>query len=145
MSQSILAWWWVCPYENPCFGLSASRAGLEDRRKEIEAAVPRLEAEVDILKVNNLSAEEIAAQASSLYDHWQTMQPEEKRELVEVITDKIVIGKDEITINLCYAPSSKDMATRWRKGWDSCPKLPLSVCNLPDFPNKSSIIRNYLG
>jgi site-specific DNA recombinase len=95
---------------------------LEERRKQIEAALPRLEAEVDILKVNNLSAEEIASQASNLYDHWQTMQPEEKRELVEVITDRIVIGKDEITINLCYAPSSKDMANRWRKGWDSNPR-----------------------
>jgi hypothetical protein len=41
-----------------------------------EAEIPRLEAQVDILKVNNLSAAEIASQASNLYDHWQTMQPE---------------------------------------------------------------------
>jgi hypothetical protein len=81
----------------------------------VEAAFPRLQAEVDILKVNNLSAGEIASQARGLYDCWQTMQPEEKQEIVEVITDKIVIGKDEITITLCYAPSCKDMAT-WRKG-----------------------------
>ncbi len=45
------------------------------------------------------------------------MQPEEKREIVEAIADKIIVGKDEITINLCYAPSCKDMANRWRKGW----------------------------
>ena len=51
------------------------------------------------------------------------MQPEEKREIIEVITDKIIIGKDEITINLCYAPSCKDMANRWRKGWDSNPRM----------------------
>ena len=69
--------------------------------------------------MNNLSAEEIASQAKGLYDRWQTMQPEEKREIVEVITDKIIIGKDEITISLSYAPSSKEMANRWRKGWDS--------------------------
>lgn len=89
---------------------------LEERRKQLETELPRLQAEVDILKVNNLSAEEIAAQASNLYDRWQTMPPHEQRELVEVITDKIIIGKDEITINLCYAPSCKDMAIRWRKG-----------------------------
>jgi len=46
-------------------------------------------------------------QASSLYDHWQTMEPNEKREMVELITDKIIVGKDEITINLCYSPSVK--------------------------------------
>ena len=92
---------------------------LEERRKQLEAELPRLEAEVDILKVNNLSAEEIAKQASSLYDHWQTMEPERKREIVEVITDKIIIGKDEINITFSYSPSCKDMANRWRKGWDS--------------------------
>jgi len=50
------------------------------------------------------------------------MQPEEKREIVEVITDKMIVEKDGITINLCYAPSCKDMANRWRKGWDSKPR-----------------------
>ena len=103
-------------------GFSKFYAPLEDRRKQIEAEIPRLEAEVDILKVSNLSAEEIASPASNLYDHWQTMQPEEKREIIEIINDKIIIGKDEITINLCYAPSCKDMANRWRKGWDLNPR-----------------------
>lgn len=95
---------------------------LEERRKQLETELPRLKAEVDILKVNNLSAEEIAAQASNLYDRWQTMPPHEKQELIEVITDKIIIGKGEITISLCYAPSCKDMANRWRKGWDLNPR-----------------------
>ena len=103
-------------------GFSKFYKPLEERRKQIEASFPRLQAEVDILKVNNLSAEEIASQARNLYDHWQSMEPEEKREIVEVITDKITIAKDEIIINLCYAPSCKDMANRWRKGWDSNPR-----------------------
>ena len=103
-------------------GFSKFYTPLEERRKQLEAEIPRLEAEVDILKVSNLSAEEIASQASNLYDHWQTMQPEEKREIIEVITDKIIVGKDEITINLTYSPSCKDMANRWRKGWDSNPR-----------------------
>ena len=103
-------------------GFSKFYTPLEERQKQLEAEIPRLEAQVDILKVNNLSAAEIASQASNLYDHWQTMQPEEKRGIIEVITDKIIIGKDEITINLSYAPSCKDMANRWRKGWDSYPR-----------------------
>ena len=103
-------------------GFSKFHAPLEERRKQLEADIPRLEAEVDILKVSNLSAEEIASQACNLYDHWQTMQPEDKRGIIEVITDKIIVGKDEITINLSYSPSSKDMVNRWRKGWDSNPR-----------------------
>lgn len=73
---------------------------LEERRKQIEASLPRPEAEVDILEVHNLSAGGIASRASNLYDRWQAMRPEGKREMVEIITD-------EITINPCYALSSK--------------------------------------
>jgi len=62
--------------------------------------------------VNNLFAEEIATQATSLCDRWQTMLPEEKRELVELITEKIVIAKDEITISFYDSPSRKDMPNR---------------------------------
>ena len=61
----------------------------------------------------------MASQAGNLYDNWQAMEPKEKREIVELIIDKITTGKDEITINLCYAPSCKDMAKKWRKGCDS--------------------------
>ena len=100
-------------------GFAEFYAPLNERKKQIEATLPRLEAELNVLKVNNLSAEEIATQAASLYDRWQTMPPNEKREMVELITQNIVIAKDEITISLSYSPSCKDMANRWRKGWDS--------------------------
>ena len=103
-------------------GFSKFYEPLEERRKQLELEIPRLEAQAAILEVNSLSAAEIATQATNLYDQWQTMQPETKRELIEVITDKIIVGKEEITINLCYAPSCKDMANRWRKGWDSNPR-----------------------
>ena len=103
-------------------GFSKFYTPLVERQKQLVAEIPRLEAEVDILKVNTLSAEEIALQASNLYDHWQTMQPAEKREIIEIITDKIIVGKDEITINLSYSPSCKDMAKGARKGWDSNPR-----------------------
>jgi site-specific DNA recombinase len=125
-------------------GFSKFYTPLEERRKQLEAELPRLEAEVDILKVNNLSAEEIASQASNLYDNWQTMKPEEKREIIEVITDKIIIGKDEITINLSHSPSCKDMAKGARKGWDSCPKSPFSKTIILDFIQYSSGFCHYL-
>jgi site-specific DNA recombinase len=103
-------------------GFSRFYDPLNERQKQIQAAIPTLEAEIDLMKVNSLSAEEVATQAGNLYEHWQTMQPEEKRELIEIIADKIVVGKEEITINLCYAPSCEEMAKRWRKGWDLNPR-----------------------
>ncbi len=69
------------------------------------ADIPFLEAKVDMIRVNRLSAEEIASQARSLSDRWQTMEPDKKRGIVELITDKIMIGKEEININFCHSPS----------------------------------------
>jgi site-specific DNA recombinase len=95
---------------------------LEERRTQLEADIPRLEAEIDTGKVETLSAEEVALQAQQLHQLWPAMEPDEKRKIVETITERIVVGKDDINITLCYLPPCKDMAKRWRKGWDSNPR-----------------------
>ena len=92
---------------------------LEERTKQLEADLPRLQAEIDACQVDALSAEEIVTEAQNLHRVWPKMEPEEKRRIVEAITEKIVIGKDEIHLTLCYVPPCKDMAKRWRKGEDS--------------------------
>ena len=92
---------------------------LEERKNQLEADIPRLQAEIDLGRVETLSAEEVATEAQKLHELWPKMDPGEKRKIVEAITDKIVIGKDEINITLSYLPPCKDMANRWRKGEDS--------------------------
>jgi hypothetical protein len=44
------------------------------------------------------------------------LEPAEKRRIVEAITEEIVVGKEEISVTLCYLPPCKDMAKGWRKG-----------------------------
>ena len=95
---------------------------LEERKKQLEADIPRLQAEIDSGRVETLSAEEVASQAQQLHQLWPTMEPAEKRRIVEAITQKIVVGKGEIDISLNYLPPGKDMAKGWRKGRDSNPR-----------------------
>src|ERR1051325_5585340 len=95
---------------------------LEERRKQLEANIPELEAQIDVYKVNNLSAQEVAAEAHSLSKQWPTFEPQDKRNIVESLVEKITVGKDEIAISFCYLPSCKDMAKGWRKGRDSNPR-----------------------
>ena len=95
---------------------------LEERQKQLEESIPKLQAEVDICKVNNLSAEEVASEARNLCEQWPKLEADEKRNIIEAITEKIVVGKDEISINLCYLPPCKEMAKGVRKGWDSNPR-----------------------
>jgi site-specific DNA recombinase len=95
---------------------------LEDRTKQLEADLPRLQAEIDVGRVHEISAEGIVSEAQNLHRLWPTLESEEKRRIVEAITEKIVVGKDEIDITLCYLVPCEDMAKRWRKGWDSNPR-----------------------
>jgi len=45
-------------------------------------------------------------EAKDLYNRWPKMPFEEKRTIIEVITEKITVGKEDISINLTYIPSS---------------------------------------
>jgi site-specific DNA recombinase len=95
---------------------------LVERQKQIETSIPRLEAELDILKVNTLSDEEVSRNAQNLADHWAHKSQEEKLEMVEQITEKITVGEGELEIAFLYSPSGKDAAERERKGRDSNPR-----------------------
>jgi site-specific DNA recombinase len=73
------------------------------------AELPKLEAEIDHLKVSNVSAEEVIFEAEALHERWPTLPVDSKRSVVESIVEKITIGKGEIDITLAYLPSSEDM------------------------------------
>lgn len=78
---------------------------LDTRYEQIEKELPRLQAELDVLRVDYLSSHEIVAEASNLFSQWPSMSLETKRQLIEAITDNLVIGKDEVAINLIALPN----------------------------------------
>lgn len=82
---------------------------LDVRKLQLEAEVPRVEAELAVLKIDGYSAETIKADALQLYTNWPTMTPEQKREIVEMLVKRIVISGEDIAITLCYHPSSKKL------------------------------------
>jgi len=85
---------------------SGKYRSLEERQKQIEEEVPSLQAELDLMKVHYLSSEEIVTEAKDLYSRWPSLSREEKRHIIEQITERIVIGKDDIDIALNYLPSA---------------------------------------
>lgn len=84
---------------------------LEERQKQIEDQIPELQAEIDFLKIQYLSSDQILQEAKDLYTRWPQLTAEHKRTLVENITEQIIIGKDDISINLNYLPTSSEMMT----------------------------------
>lgn len=74
------------------------------RRHEIEREIPRLEAAITALTVEEVSVEHIASEGRSFYDKWPTYDVDQKRTVVELFLRNIVIGKDDVALNLYTLP-----------------------------------------
>jgi hypothetical protein len=79
---------------------------LEERAKQLDDEIPRLQGEIDVFKINYLSQDQVVCNARDLYAQWPQLDYEEKRKITESLTHKITIGKGEIDIDLCYLPAS---------------------------------------
>lgn len=79
---------------------------LEERLKQLDEQIPALMGEIDFLKIQRLSGEQAASETMDLYSRLPTLGFDEKRAIIEAITERIVVGKAEVTINLSYLPDS---------------------------------------
>lgn len=85
---------------------------LDERKVQIQAELPKLEAELDVLRLDGLTTEQIMSEVQDLHGRWPKMGLDEKRKSVEMLVKDIRIGDGEITISLCYRPSSEEVANR---------------------------------
>lgn len=85
---------------------------LEDRNKQIDDQIPALQGEVDFLKIQHLSSDQILSEARDLYSRWGELDFEAKRQVIENVVDKVVVGKDDVTIELCYLPSPSEITAK---------------------------------
>lgn len=79
-------------------------APLSARRAQLEEELPHLQASLDVLRISALSREEAASEVRSLTDRWGELPQDEKRQMVEAITDRIVIGREDVEIALLHLP-----------------------------------------
>lgn len=106
--------------EIPKEGFGKKYQPLETRLKQIDDQIPALQGEVDFLKIQHLSSDEIIQEARDFYTRWPELDQTEKRQVIETITEKITIGSDDVAIDLCYIPSSAElMASGQRNFMDS--------------------------
>jgi site-specific DNA recombinase len=77
---------------------------LEERLAQLEDELPALQGEVDFLKIQHLSGDQVISDIQDLYAQWPNLQQEEKRSIIESIVEEIIIGKDDVTIHLGYVP-----------------------------------------
>jgi site-specific DNA recombinase len=101
-------------------GFSRTYSPLEERFKQLDDEVPKLQAELDFLRIQLASSQEVLAEARDLYSRWSDLTVEEKRHIVESIAKRITVDGSEVTIDLCWMPSSAELvATGQRNFRDS--------------------------
>lgn len=94
------------------FGMIAEP--LQVRLEQIGEESPKIQATIDVLKSDAFSTEVIESETKGLYDTWQDMNFEEKREIVESLLEKIVIAEGRADYHFVYVPSQKSMPNRQR-------------------------------
>ncbi|NBU11805.1 MAG: hypothetical protein EBS84_22875 [Proteobacteria bacterium] len=87
---------------------------LDTRMKQLDEELPKIEARVDVLKVDHLSSDTILSKSKDLYDRWPLLNHDEKRQVVEGVTVKIVVGKGDVAIQLAFFPGYEDLANEQR-------------------------------
>jgi len=70
---------------------------LKKQEEELEAALGKLQAEIDFYSIKEMSIDFIIDRARTFKEMWNLLEPEEKKELVKAIIDRIQVGKEKIT------------------------------------------------
>lgn len=85
-------------------GFGAKYRPALGRLKQLDDEVPAAQADLDVLRIAHLSREEVLANARDLYETWPTLPQTEKRQIVEAITERIIVADRDVTVDLLALP-----------------------------------------
>lgn len=78
---------------------------LKERKEQILAEIPRLQAEIDFAKANSLAKDYLLERATNFASMWPILNDDEKRRLVGDLVEKVEIGEESLHFVLSYNPS----------------------------------------
>jgi len=90
--------------EIPKDGFGLKYQPLDERLKQIGSDIIDLQVKVDVAKIAKLNQDYMLSEARTLHARWPELSLGQKRDIVQAITDEIVVGKEEVDIRLQYLP-----------------------------------------
>ena len=90
--------------EVPTEGFGRRLAPITERRTQLDAEIPNLLGQLDLLRIASVSRHEVMGEARDLAARWPELPHAEKRQIIEAITDRIIIGKEDVEIALLHLP-----------------------------------------
>lgn len=88
---------------------------ISEQRTQIEQELPRLQAECDVIRINNLAREEALDEARTIAGQWHVLDNPDKRQIIEAITSKIIVANDNIEITLLQLQEIPEYATKGQR------------------------------
>lgn len=85
-------------------GFKEKYSPLEDKVKALKSSIEEHERDLQNTQLSDISIEEVLKNGKGLADSWKSLNQEEKTQLVQEITEEIIISEDSIDIALSYAP-----------------------------------------
>ena len=80
------------------------------KTKVMENELPEQQAKRDTLKIALASQEEVLSGSKDLVERWDTLPYPERRQVVETILERVVIGDGEVEFNFLYNPGFANAA-----------------------------------
>ena len=87
-------------------GFGSRYKPLEHQVKQLDEEIPRLQAEIDYVKITYLSRDQVLNSAQTLFEKWKDLPSEEKRTIAEAVVERVTVGTGEVSIEMCCLPSS---------------------------------------
>lgn len=97
---------------------------LEERFKELNAEIPKLQSEVDFMTIQGLSTEHLLTEAQTVYTRWPELPYSDRRVIVEQTVQRITVGNDDIRIDLAYLPQSSELTTTGQRNLTGSSRRP---------------------
>jgi site-specific DNA recombinase len=105
-------------------GFGERNRPLEERKRQLEAEIPDLMGEIDFLRIRYLSSDQVLTEARDLYSRWPELERQEKRQIIEHTVERIVIGKNDLQIDMAYMPSSPELMAKGQHNFTDSSPLP---------------------
>jgi len=88
-------------------GFKEKYSPLEEQVKALKNSIEELENDLQFLEISDTQIEKIVSKGKSVAESWSSLSQENKRQVIESITEKIIVSENSIDISFTYAPLLK--------------------------------------
>lgn len=93
-------------------GFRERYAALKERKDNLIVQIPRLQAEIDFIKTNEIARSYIIERATTLAALWVDLSYEAQKDIVRELAEQIDVGDDSLNFVLYHIPSSFDVVEK---------------------------------